>query len=234
MTESFAEMFEESLANQELRRGAVVTGTVVDIQSDNVIVHAGLKSEGIIPIEQFKNAQGDLEVEVGDEVEVSLEAVEDGFGETRLSREKAKRDQVWRRLEEAFEKEEIVKGIISGKVKGGFTVDIDDIHWVIVGGESGPGARPVKAEWVRDIRDRCLELDVPFFFKQWGGVHKARAGRELDGRHQAPQLGSHRRVQPVGIDGGGWADLRPAAAAGSAHEGHDDGDDGDAAHVQGR
>jgi small subunit ribosomal protein S1 len=128
MTESFAEMFEESLANQELRRGAVVTGTVVDIQPDNVIVHAGLKSEGIIPIEQFKNAQGELEVVVGDEVEVSLEAVEDGFGETRLSREKAKRDQVWRRLEDAFEKEEIVKGVISGKVKGGFTVDIDDIR----------------------------------------------------------------------------------------------------------
>jgi small subunit ribosomal protein S1 len=142
MTESFAEMFEESLANQELRRGAVVTGLVVDIQSDNVIVHAGLKSEGVIPIEQFKNAQGELEVVVGDEVEVSLEAIEDGFGETRLSREKAKRDQVWRRLEEAFEKEEIVKGVISGKVKGGFTVDINSIRAFLPG--SLVDVRPVR------------------------------------------------------------------------------------------
>jgi small subunit ribosomal protein S1 len=153
-------MFEESLANQELRRGAVVTGTVVDIQSDNVIVHAGLKSEGIIPIEQFKNAQGDLEVEVGDEVEVSLEAVEDGFGETRLSREKAKRDQVWRRLEEAFEKEEIVKGVISGKVKGGFTVDIDDIRAFLPG--SLVDVRPVRDPAYlegKDLEFKVIKLD---------------------------------------------------------------------------
>ena len=99
MTMSFAEMFEESVANQNLRRGDVVVGTVVDIQSDSVIVHAGLKSEGVISIEEFKNAAGEVEVTIGDEVEVTLEAVEDGFGETQLSREKAKRDQVWRRLE---------------------------------------------------------------------------------------------------------------------------------------
>ena len=142
MTQSFAEMFEESLANQELRRGAVVTGTVVDIQSDSVIVNAGLKSEGVIPIEEFKNAAGDLEVQVGDEVEVSLEAVEDGFGETRLSREKAKRDQVWRRLETAFENEDIVKGVISGKVKGGFTVDIEEIRAFLPG--SLVDVRPVR------------------------------------------------------------------------------------------
>ena len=160
MTESFAEMFEESLANQELRRGAVVTGTVVDIQSDNVIVHAGLKSEGVIPIEQFTNAQGELEVVVGDEVEVSLEAVEDGFGETRLSREKAKRDQVWRRLEEAFEKEEIVKGVISGKVKGGFTVDIDDIRAFLPG--SLVDVRPVRDPAYlegKDLEFKVIKLD---------------------------------------------------------------------------
>ena len=160
MTESFAEMFEESLANQDLRRGAVVIGTVVDIQSDNVVVHAGLKSEGIIPIEQFKNAQGDLEVVVGDEVEVSLEAVEDGFGETRLSREKAKRDQVWRRLEEAFEKEEIVKGVISGKVKGGFTVDIDDIRAFLPG--SLVDVRPVRDPAYlegKDLEFKVIKLD---------------------------------------------------------------------------
>jgi len=142
MTQSFAEMFEESLVNQELRRGAVVTGTVVDIQSDSVIVNAGLKSEGVIPIEEFKNAAGELEVQVGDEVEDSLEAVEDGFGETRLSREKAKRDQVWRRLEKAFENEDIVKGIISGKVKGGFTVDIEEIRAFLPG--SLVDVRPVR------------------------------------------------------------------------------------------
>jgi small subunit ribosomal protein S1 len=160
MTESFAEMFEESLANQDLRRGAVVIGTVVDIQSDNVVVHAGLKSEGIIPIEQFKNAQGDLEVVVGDEVEVSLEAVEDGFGETRLSREKAKRDQVWRRLEEAFEKEEIVKGVISGKVKGGFTVDIEDIRAFLPG--SLVDVRPVRDPAYlegKDLEFKVIKLD---------------------------------------------------------------------------
>jgi small subunit ribosomal protein S1 len=142
MTESFAEMFEESLANQDLRRGAVVTGTVVDIQTDSVIINAGLKSEGVVPIEQFRMPDGNLEVEIGDEIEVSLEAVEDGFGETRLSREKAKRDQVWRRLEEAFENEEIVKGVISGKVKGGFTVDIEDIRAFLPG--SLVDVRPVR------------------------------------------------------------------------------------------
>ncbi len=142
MTQSFAEMFEESLAHQEMNRGAVVVGTVVDIQSDNVIVHAGLKSEGVIPIEEFKNALGELEVAVGDQVEVTLEAVEDGFGETKLSREKAKRDQVWRRLETAFENEDIVKGVISGKVKGGFTVDIEDIRAFLPG--SLVDVRPVR------------------------------------------------------------------------------------------
>ena len=142
MTQSFAEMFEESLATQEMNRGAVVVGTVVDIQSDNVIVHAGLKSEGVIPIEEFRNASGELEVAVGDQVEVTLEAVEDGFGETKLSREKAKRDQVWRRLEQAYENEDIVKGIINGKVKGGFTVDIGEIRAFLPG--SLVDVRPVR------------------------------------------------------------------------------------------
>ncbi|MDH3559707.1 MAG: 30S ribosomal protein S1 [Gammaproteobacteria bacterium] len=160
MTESFAQMFEESLANQELRRGAVVTGTVVDIQSDSVVVHAGLKSEGIIPIEEFKNSQGELEVEVGDEVEVSLEAIEDGFGETRLSREKAKRDQVWRRLEKAVEEEAIVKGVISGKVKGGFTVDIEDIRAFLPGSlvDVRPVRDPVFLEG-KELEFKVIKLD---------------------------------------------------------------------------
>ena len=160
MTQSFAEMFEESLANQELRRGAVVTGTVVDIQSDTVIVHAGLKSEGVIPIEEFKNAAGEIEVQVGDEVEVSLEAVEDGFGETRLSREKAKRDQVWRRLEKAFENEDIVKGVISGKVKGGFTVDIEEIRAFLPGSlvDVRPVRDPVYLEG-KELEFKVIKLD---------------------------------------------------------------------------
>ncbi|MEA2094752.1 MAG: 30S ribosomal protein S1 [Pseudomonadota bacterium] len=160
MTESFAEMFEESLANQELRRGAVVNGTVVDIQSDSVVVNAGLKSEGVIPISEFRNSQGELEVAVGDEVEVSLEAIEDGFGETRLSREKAKRDQVWRRLEQAFDKEEIVKGIISGKVKGGFTVDIDEIRAFLPGSlvDVRPVRDPVYLEG-KELEFKVIKLD---------------------------------------------------------------------------
>jgi small subunit ribosomal protein S1 len=160
MTQSFAEMFEESLANQELRRGAVVTGTVVAIQPDSVIVNAGLKSEGVIPIEEFKNASGEVEVQVGDEVEVSLEAIEDGFGETRLSREKAKRDQVWRRLEKAFENEDIVKGVISGKVKGGFTVDIEEIRAFLPGSlvDVRPVRDPVYLEG-KELEFKVIKLD---------------------------------------------------------------------------
>jgi small subunit ribosomal protein S1 len=160
MTESFAEMFEQSLAHQELRRGAVVIGKVIDIQPDMVVINAGLKSEGVIPIEQFKNAQGELEVALGDEVEVSLEAIEDGFGETRLSREKAKRDQVWRRLEKAFEKEDIVKGVISGKVKGGFTVDIEDIRAFLPGSlvDVRPVRDPVYLEG-KELEFKVIKLD---------------------------------------------------------------------------
>jgi small subunit ribosomal protein S1 len=160
MTESFAEMFEESLVNQNLTRGSVVTGTVVDIQSDSVIVNAGLKSEGIIPIEEFRNASGEIEIEIGDEVEVSLEAVEDGFGETKLSREKAKRDEVWRRLEKAFENEDIIKGVISGKVKGGFTVDIEEIRAFLPGSlvDVRPVRDPVFLEG-KELEFKLIKLD---------------------------------------------------------------------------
>ena len=142
MSESFAELFEQSLANQQMRPGAIVTGTVVDIRPDVVVVNAGLKSEGVIPIEQFRNEQGELEVHVGDSVEVALDAMEDGFGETRLSREKAKRARAWIVLEKAFEKGETVTGMISGKVKGGFTVDISDIRAFLPG--SLVDVRPVR------------------------------------------------------------------------------------------
>ena len=124
MSESFAELFEQSLNEIDMNPGAIVTGTIIDIDADWVTVHAGLKSEGVIPRVQFLDEQGNLTLELGDEVKVALESVEDGFGETRLSREKAKRAESWMELEEAYEKNEIVTGLINGKVKGGFTVDL--------------------------------------------------------------------------------------------------------------
>ncbi len=95
MTESFAELFEQSLGDKQMQPGAIVTGTVLEIRADAVVVNAGLKSEGLIPLEQFRNEQGDIDVHIGDQIEVALDAIEDGFGETRLSREKAKRDRAW-------------------------------------------------------------------------------------------------------------------------------------------
>ncbi len=142
MSESFAELFEESVANTQLKPGAIVIGTVVEIGQDYVVVNAGLKSEGLIPRSEFLNKDGELEVQVGDQVEVALDAVEDGSGATRLSREKAKRNQAWIRLEKAFENDEIVTGRISGKVKGGFTVELDDIRAFLPG--SLVDVRPVR------------------------------------------------------------------------------------------
>ncbi len=133
MSENFAELFEQSLQEVEMRPGAIVTGTVVAIDSEMVTVNAGLKSEGVIPRDQFTNSAGELEVEVGDEVEVALDAVEDGFGETRLSRERAKRFETWKELEKAHEAGEKVHGVITGKVKGGFTVEINKIRAFLPG-----------------------------------------------------------------------------------------------------
>ncbi|MGK0403861.1 S1 RNA-binding domain-containing protein, partial [Alcanivorax borkumensis] len=124
MTESFADLFEESLKDLDVARGSIIKGTVVSIDSDWVTVNAGLKSEGIIAREEFLNEAGELEIVEGDEVDVAVDAIDDGMGFTRLSREKAKRAEVWGELEKAFDEDEIVKGMISGKVKGGFTVDI--------------------------------------------------------------------------------------------------------------
>jgi small subunit ribosomal protein S1 len=128
MSESFAQLLEESLNTRHLKPGAIVRATVVGLTPEVVVVNAGLKSEGIIPIEQFLNEQGMPDVAVGDEVEVSVESVENGFGETHLSREKAKRAKSWTRLERAFETGETVTGLFSGKVKGGYTVDIEDVR----------------------------------------------------------------------------------------------------------
>ena len=142
MTESFAQLFEESLASQKIKPGAILTGRVVEVGPDVVLVNAGLKSEAVIPVDQFKNDRGEIEVAVGDDVEVALDSVEDGSGETRLSREKAKRARTWSRLEQAFEKQEIVKGIINGRVKGGFTVEIDFVRAFLPG--SLVDVRPVR------------------------------------------------------------------------------------------
>ena len=133
MSESFAELFEESLVSVEMEPGSIVTGTVVDIDNDWVTVHAGLKSEGVIPKSQFYGESGDFSLEIGDQVKVAMEVVDDGFGETRLSREKARRAESWQMLEDAFETSESIIGIMNGKVKGGFTVDIEDIRAFLPG-----------------------------------------------------------------------------------------------------
>jgi len=142
MSESFAEMFEESISQTQMKPGAILSGTIIEISGDFVMVNAGLKSEGVIPVEQFMDETGSVSVTVGEVVEVALDSVEDGFGETRLSREKAKRARAWARLEKAQETEEIVTGNITGKVKGGFTVEINDIRAFLPG--SLVDVRPVR------------------------------------------------------------------------------------------
>jgi small subunit ribosomal protein S1 len=156
MSESFAELFNESLNTIEMEPGSIVTGTVVDIDNDWVIVHAGLKSEGVIPKSQFVNERGEFTLQVGDRVKVAMEVVDDGFGETRLSREKARRAESWQMLEDAFEKEEVVTGIINGKVKGGFTVDINEIRAFLPG--SLVDIRPLRE--TAHLEGRPLEFKV--------------------------------------------------------------------------
>jgi len=155
MHESFSEMFEQSLANQRIRPGMILTGLVIDVGPDVVIVNVGLKSEAVIPLDQFKNERGEIEVKAGESVEVALDSVEDGTGETRLSREKAKRARTWTRLETAFDAGEIVTGIISGRVKGGFTVEIDHVRAFL----------PGSLVDVRPVRDTAYLEGKPLEFK---------------------------------------------------------------------
>ncbi|MEY2625732.1 MAG: ribosomal protein [Pseudomonadota bacterium] len=155
MTESFAQLFEQSLASQRIRPGQILSGLVVDVGSDMVIVNVGLKSEAVIPVEQFKNERGEIEVTVGEMVEVALDSVEDGTGETRLSRDKAKRARTWTRLEDAFSKGEIVIGIITGRVKGGFTVEIEHVRAFL----------PGSLVDVRPVRDTAYLENKPLEFK---------------------------------------------------------------------
>jgi len=156
MSESFAELFEESLANQNMKAGSIITGTIVEVGRDFVVVNAGLKSEGVIPVAEFYNEGGEIEVNVGDVVDVSLDAVEDGFGGTRLSREKAKRAKLWDQLETAMEADEAITGIITGKVKGGFTVEVGDIRAFLPG--SLVDVRPVRD--LSHLEGKKLEFKV--------------------------------------------------------------------------
>ncbi len=155
MSESFAELFEQSQIENKMRPGTIISASIVGIDDDTVVVNAGLKSEGLIPIDQFYDEKGELEVAVGDQVEVALDAVEDGFGETRLSREKAKRLKAWQRLEEAHESGQTVTGIITEKVKGGFTVDIERVRAFL----------PGSLVDVRPVRDTSYLEGKPLEFK---------------------------------------------------------------------
>jgi len=160
MTESFAELFEQSEKLSKLKPGAIVLGVIVEIRSDVVVINAGLKSEGIVPLEQFKNDDGTYSISVGDEVKVALDSLENGFGETVLSREKAKRALVWDELEEALEANATITGRISGKVKGGFTVDIKDVRAFLPGSlvDVRPVRDPIYLEG-KDVEFKIIKLD---------------------------------------------------------------------------
>jgi len=153
--ESFAELLEQSEVEKKMKPGAILTGTVVAVGPEYVTVHAGLKSESTIPVDQFRNDSGSIDVSVGDTVEVALDTVEDGFGATKLSREKAKRAKAWTVLEQAFEESETITGVITGKVKGGFTVDIDEIRAFL----------PGSLVDVRPVRDTSYLEGKPLEFK---------------------------------------------------------------------
>ncbi len=155
MSESFAQLFEESQIELKMRPGAIISAIVVDVTDDNIVVNAGLKSEGIIPIDQFHDELGNLEVALGDEVDVALDSIEDGYGVTRLSREKAKRKIAWTELEKAHEANATVIGVITERVKGGFTVDVDKVRAFL----------PGSLVDVRPVRDTSYLEGKPLEFK---------------------------------------------------------------------
>jgi len=160
MSESFAELLEESFSSLNMQSGTIIDGVVVEIRNDVVVVNAGLKSEGVIPIDQFKNERGETNVNVGDIVEVALESVEDGYGETKLSREKARRAKAWGELERIHESGDSVTGIITGKVKGGFTVELPDIRAFLPG--SLVDVRPVRDTTYlegKELEFKVIKLD---------------------------------------------------------------------------
>ena len=185
MSESFADLFEESLNTIEMAPGSIVTGTVVDIDDDWIVVHAGLKSEGVIPKNQFLNEEGVCTLSIGDQVKVAMEVVDDGFGETRLSREKARRAESWEKLEEASEQGEVVIGIINGKVKGGFTVDVSDIRAFLPG--SLVDIRPLRE--TAHLEGKPLEFKViKLDQKRNNVVVSRRAVLEEENSHEREEL----------------------------------------------
>ena len=155
MSDSFAELFEQSQIENKMRPGTIISAKVLDIKNDNVIVNAGLKSEGIIPIEQFFDDQGQLEITIGDDIDVSLDTIEDGYGLTRLSREKAKRKIAWQELEKAHEDNQTVTGVITERVKGGFTVEVGKVRAFL----------PGSLVDVRPVRDTSFLEGKPIEFK---------------------------------------------------------------------
>ena len=185
MTENFAQLFEESLKEIETRPGSIIKGTIVAVNKDNVIVDAGLKSESVISIDQFKSATGEVEVVVGDQVDVSLKATDDGFGETVLSRDDAKRHEAWQVLEKAYEEKETVIGVINGKVKGGFTVEVSDIRAFLPG--SLVDVRPVRDTAHlegKDLEFKVIKLDQ----KRNNVVVSRRAVIEAEGSAERDEL----------------------------------------------
>ncbi|HJP46115.1 MAG TPA: S1 RNA-binding domain-containing protein, partial [Arenicellales bacterium] len=156
MSENFAELFEESLKNSVMQTGAVIEAEVIDINGDYVVVNAGLKSEAEIPASQFRDAEGKVAVSIGDQVEVAIEALEDGFGNTRLSRERARRVKSWEALKDAFDEQKVVTGFLTGKVKGGFTISLDEVRAFLPG--SLADVRPVTDSTY--LENRELEFKV--------------------------------------------------------------------------
>ena len=156
MSESFATLLDESLETLDMKQGSIVSGVVLDVDKDWVTVHVGLKSEGIISLDEFRDNDGNTDINVGDDVEVALEAVEDGYGETRISREKARKISTWKMLEDALESGEFVTGKIHNRVKGGFSVEVEVVKAFLPG--SLVDVRPVKE--APDIENTVQEFKV--------------------------------------------------------------------------
>ncbi len=156
MSESFSTLLDKNLGTLDMQPGSIVSGVVLDIDKDWVTIHVGLKSEGIISLDEFRSNDGEIEIEVGDEVEVALEAVEDGHGETRISREKARKISTWKMLEEALETGEFVTGKIHNRVKGGFAVEVEVVKAFLPG--SLVDVRPLKE--APDIENTVQEFKV--------------------------------------------------------------------------
>ena len=156
MPESFSALLDKSLENLDMQPGSIVSGVVLDVDKDWVTVHVGLKSEGVVSLDEFRNNDGEININIGDEVEVALEAVEDGYGETRISREKARKISTWKMLEDALESGEFVTGKIHNRVKGGFAVEVEVVKAFLPG--SLVDVRPVKE--APDIENTIQEFKV--------------------------------------------------------------------------